>query len=414
MCLLCLCRAASRVPPFHFSIWPCRRLWRAVFARLVLGRTKTYDTIMNIEFSFETLRRLGLTSAMAQSLATADVADTLADAQPTQWMRIAAVHRETVEAHDGTVQRSARCAARLTRELMDEGSALAVGDWVLCTEDAHQQWWVVTRVPPLNQIVRRDADGSRHTVVSNVDTALLVMGMDLDFNLQRLERYLALVGSSGVLPVVVLTKADIAEQAAPGSVQQRMQAVRARVGQHVDVVAVDGRSADAPAALHAYLSAGQTLVLLGSSGAGKSTLTNSLLGSATQDTGAVREHDSRGKHTTTARSLHLLPSGACVIDTPGVRTLRPDVDGHTLGQLFEDISTLALTCRFRDCRHQDEPGCAVRAQVSPERLKNYQKLLRESRRDTMGILERQTQVARWKSVTRAGRQRSESKRAGPS
>jgi ribosome biogenesis GTPase len=97
-----------------------------------------------------------------------------------------------------------------------------------------------------------------------------------------------------------------------------------------------------------------------------------------------------------------------------VRTLRPDVDGHTLGQLFEDISRLAPTCRFRDCRHQEEPGCAVRAQVSPERLKNYQKLLRESRRDTLGALERQAQLARWKVVSRAGRQRLERKRAGPS
>ncbi len=377
------------------------------------GSHKDTDTIMIIEFSFETLRRLGLTPAMAQSLATADVAENHADAPTPQWMRVAAVHRETVEVHDGTVQRSARCAARLTRELIDVGTALAVGDWVLCTEDEHHQWWVTTRVPPLNQIVRRDADGSRHTVVSNVDTALLVMGLDQDFNLQRLERYLALVGSSGVLPVVVLTKADVAEQTVPGSVLTRVQDVRERVGQHVDVVAVDGRSADASIALRPYLSAGQTLVLLGSSGAGKSTLTNSLLGSATQDTGAVREHDSRGKHTTTARSLHLLSSGACVIDTPGVRTLRPDVDGHTLGQLFEDISTLAHTCRFRDCRHQEEPGCAVRAQVSPERLKNYQKLLRESRRDTMGALERQAQLAQWKLRSRAGRQRLESKRTGP-
>jgi ribosome biogenesis GTPase len=366
-----------------------------------------------IEFSFETLRRLGLTPAMAQSLATTEVADNPTGAQPPQWMRATAVHRETVEVHDGFSQYSARCAARLTRELIDGDSALAVGDWVLCTQDEHQQLWVSTRVPPLNQIVRRDADGSRHTVVSNVDTALLVMGLDLDFNLQRLERYLALVGSSGVLPVVVLTKADIAYAARPDSVQQRVHEVRARVGQHVDVVAVDGRNADALGLLQPYLSAGQTLVLLGSSGAGKSTLTNSLLDSATQDTGAVREHDSRGKHTTTARSLHLLPSGACVIDTPGVRTLRPDVDGHTLGQLFEDITTLAHTCRFRDCQHQEEPGCAVRAQISPERLKNYHKLLRESRRDTMGVLERQRQLAQWKVRGRAGTQRADSKRAGP-
>ena len=359
-----------------------------------------------IDFSFETLRRLGLTPAMAQTLATVDAAtNTPTDSTPPQWMRATAVHRETVDVHDGTRQHSARCTTRLTRELVDLGSTLAVGDWVLCTEDEHQQWWVAQRVAPLSQIVRRDADGTRHTVVSNVDTALLVMGLDLDFNLHRLERYLALVGSSNVLPVVVLTKADISQHTAPDAVEQRVQQVRARVGHHVDVVAVDARNEAAANALRPYLGMGQTLVLLGSSGAGKSTLTNSLLGSSTQDTGAVREHDSRGKHTTTARSLHLLPTGACVIDTPGVRTLRPDVDAHTLGQLFEDISTLADQCRFRNCSHQDEPGCAVRAHVDPLRLKNYHKLLRETRRDSMGPLERQSQLAQWKSRTKAGRQR---------
>jgi ribosome biogenesis GTPase len=366
-----------------------------------------------IDFSFETLRRLGLTPALAQALATAEVGTPASlEASAPQWLRATAVHRETVDVHDGTQQLSARCLPQLTRDLIDQGHALAVGDWVLCAWEAQRQLWVVSRVPPLNQIVRRDADGSRHTVVSNVDTALLVMGLDLDFNLQRLERYLALVGSSGVLPVVVLTKADVARQAAPDRVQQRVEEVRARVGRQVDVVAFDARSDAVNAALAPYLSLGQTLVLLGSSGAGKSTLTNSLLGCTTQDTGAVREHDSRGKHTTTVRSLHLLPSGACVIDTPGVRTLRPDVDAHTLGQLFEDVSTLAQSCRFRDCCHQDEPGCAVRAQVSPERLKNYHKLLRESRREIMGALERQRQMAQWKARGRASRQRLEIKREG--
>ena len=366
-----------------------------------------------IDFSFETLRRLGLTPAMAQTLATVDAAtNTPTDSTPPQWMRATAVHRETVDVHDGTRQHSARCTTRLTRELVDLGSTLAVGDWVLCTEDEHQQWWVAQRVAPLSQIVRRDADGTRHTVVSNVDTALLVMGLDLDFNLQRLERYLALVVSSGVQPVLVLTKADIAHQSGPDTVNQRVEQVRARVGEHIDVVAVDARTSDARQVLAPYLGEGQTLVLLGSSGSGKSTLTNSLLGTAAQDTGAVREHDSRGKHTTTARSLHQLPTGACVIDTPGVRTLRPDVDPHTLGQLFEDVSTLAEHCRFRNCSHQDEPGCAVRAQVDPQRLKNYHKLLRETRRDSMGALDRQSQLAEWKLRTRAGRQRREMERAG--
>ncbi len=366
-----------------------------------------------IDFSFETLRRLGLTPVMAQALAGTDLPEPIpADVVAHQWTRVTAVHRETLEVHDGLQLRSARCAARLSRALQDAGETLAVGDWVLCSQDSHQQPWVTARAEPYNQIVRRDADGSRHTVVSNVDCALLVMGLDLDFNLQRLERYLVLAGSSGVLPVVVLTKADVVAATNPQLVEQRLQQVRQRIGPQHELMAVDARSPEAVQALHPYLAPGQTLVLLGSSGAGKSTLTNSLLGRATQDTGAVREHDSRGKHTTTARSLHLLPGGACVIDTPGVRTLRPDVDEQTMGQLFDDISRLAHACRFRDCSHQGEPGCAVRAQVGPERLKNYHKLLRESRRDTMGALERQRQLSQWKATGRAGRRRLEMKREG--
>jgi ribosome biogenesis GTPase len=366
-----------------------------------------------IDFSFALLRRLGLTSAMAQKMATHEGPDLKGGTESgARWMRATAVHRETADVHDGEDAHSARCSARLTRSLQAEGDTLACGDWVLCAHDEHQQLWVVERVSPLNQIVRRDGDGSRHTVVSNVDTALLVMGLDLDFNLQRLERYLALVVSSGVQPVVVLTKADIAQEAGAEVVSDRVEQVRARVGRHMEVVAVDARAPQNQKSLAPYLGEGQTLVLLGSSGAGKSTLTNSLLGAATQDTGAVREHDSRGKHTTTARSLHLLPTGACVIDTPGVRTLRPDVDPHTLGQLFEDVSSLATECRFRNCSHQDEPGCAVRAQVDPQRLKNYHKLLRETRRDSMGALDRQSQLAEWKLRTRAGRQRRAMERDG--
>ncbi len=400
MCFLCLCQATSWPPPLHFGNGV---RGRAAWARLRHFLTKTVQDM--IDFSFEALRRLGLTPAMAQALATFDAVAQTPERGSPHWMRATTVHRETVEVHDGAQPHSARCTTRLTRSLLDHGDALAVGDWVLCTQDEHQQHWITERAAPLNQIVRRDADGSRHTVVSNVDTALLVMGLDLDFNLQRLERYLMLVGGSGVLPVVVLTKADVSQASAADTADQRIEQVRARVGQHIDVMAVDARSNAAALALHPYLAIGQTLVLLGSSGAGKSTLTNSLLGSRTQDTGAVRLYDSRGKHTTTARSLHLLPQGACIIDTPGVRTLRPDVDAHTLGQLFEDVSTLADHCRFRNCSHQDEPGCAVRAQVDPLRLKNYHKLLRETRRDSMDVLARQSQLAHWKSMTKAGRQR---------
>ena len=282
-----------------------------------------------------------------------------------------------------------------------------MGDWLLAQRDAHAAWWVQRHLPALTHLARRDADGRRHPVVSNVDTALLLMGLDDDFNLRRLERYLALVHASALRPVIVLTKAD---GATPAAVDAALAATRGRVAAGLDVVIGDARSPAMAALLAPYLEPGQTLVLLGSSGAGKSTLTNTLAGQALQDTGAVREHDSRGKHTTTARSLHRLPGGACVIDTPGLRALRPDADEATLSASFCDIESLARQCRFRDCKHRDEPGCAVRAGVAPDRLRNFHKLLREARRDTMTVLERQQQVAQWKARGRAGHARMKAKR----
>jgi ribosome biogenesis GTPase / thiamine phosphate phosphatase len=362
-----------------------------------------------IDIDFPRLRALGLTPALALS------AQTVAAAQPDpsslQLLRLTEVHRDAVRLHDGADELVARVAPRLTRTLADdEGTALAVGDWVLASTDAHGQVEVQCRVPPQSHIARRDADGRRHAVVSNVDTALLVMGLDDDFNPRRLERYLALVqASGGIVPAVVLSKADVIA-AVPGRLAERLEALRGRVPASIDLFAIDGTDPYTVRQLQPYLGVGQTLVVLGSSGAGKSTLTNTLLGRATQDTGPVRAHDHRGKHTTTSRSLHLLPSGACVIDTPGLRALRPDIDEATLAASFGDIESLAAQCRFRDCRHGDEPGCAVRESVPADRVKNYHKLLREARRDTMSVLERQQQVAMWKARGRAGRERVKQKR----
>lgn len=360
-----------------------------------------------IHFDFERLRSMGLTPDLASQAVLRS--ETLASAgTDCRLMRLSEVHRETVRVHDGTAESGARVLPRLMRELADAGDTLAVGDWVLVARDAHGEPWLHDRVPPQSHLVRRDADGRRHAVVSNVDTALIVMGLDDDFNLRRLERFIALVLGSGIAPVVVLSKADAVTDAR--SLYARAQQVRGRVPPGVDVLSVDARDPETAARLAPWTSAGRTLVLLGSSGAGKSTLTNTLLGSAVQDTGAVREHDSRGKHTTTSRSLHRLPGGACVIDTPGVRTLRPDADEHVVAATFGDVESLALQCRFRDCRHQDEPGCAVRAGVGDDRLRNYHKLLREARRDTMSALERQQQLAMWKARGREGRNRLKQKR----
>jgi len=320
------------------------------------------------------------------------------------------VHRETLRLHDGHAERRARVLPRVVRGLEQEDTALAVGDWVLAACDEHGDWWVHLQVPPLTHITRRDADGRRHPVVSNVDTALLVMGLDDDYNLRRLERYLTLVQGGGVQPVVVLTKVDVAAPT-PELLAPRLQQIHERLSSGIDVIAVNGTQPSAAHALAPYLSAGQTVVLMGSSGAGKSTLTNTLAGVAIQDTGAVREHDSRGKHTTTSRSLHPLPGGACVIDTPGLRALRPDVDEATLAWLFDDIGRLALQCRFRDCRHQQEPGCAVRESIGGDRLRNYHKLMREARRDTMTVLERQQQASVWRARGKATKAWMKIKRA---
>jgi ribosome biogenesis GTPase len=186
--------------------------------------------------------------------------------------------------------------------------------------------------------------------------------------------------------------------------------VRQRLPASVHALALNGLDAMAAAALGPWLGAGQTLVLLGSSGAGKSTLTNTLTGGAGQATGLVRADDSRGRHTTRARSLHRCPDGTCIIDTPGLRTWRPDEDEAGINAGFEDIEALAAQCRFRDCRHEAEPGCAVREAIAPDRLRNYHKLLREAKRGTETALERKVQTAKWKTIGKAGSERARQKR----
>ncbi|MDQ6685542.1 MAG: ribosome small subunit-dependent GTPase A [Pseudomonadota bacterium] len=362
-----------------------------------------------IEINAALLRGIGLTVDLADSARSLHEDDLDDVCVPTRLHRVAAVHRETLQLHDGFAEFTARVLPRLTRILLDAGDAIAVGDWVLSRDLGDGASWVHALVPPRSRIVRRDGDGSRHVVVSNVDRALLVMGLDDDFNLRRLERYLALCHASGVAVLVVLTKADIAA-ADPVRRDSRRAALRARLGDELEVLVVDATEAAAAARFGHVIGLGQTLVLLGSSGAGKSTLTNALLGRIAQDTGAVRAHDSRGMHTTTARTLHRIEGGACIIDTPGLRTLRVDADAATLAASFADVETLAGQCRFRDCTHGDEPGCAVRAAVDPDRLRNFKKLLRETRRDSLGYVERRQQLASWKSRGKAVRERMRLKR----
>lgn len=347
---------------------------------------------------FDRLTPIGFTPAHAAAFAAAGMDDTTP-------LRVTEVQRETLAVHDGRATLTARPLPQLARALADLEQALAVGDWVAGAPDAHGDLWIRAVLPPVTRIVRLDSDGRRRVLVSNVDLAFLVMGLDGDFNPRRIERYLALAQGAGVWPLIVLTKLDCASAPQPA-----IEALRRRIPAAVPIEAVNALDPATAQRLASYLGRGQTAVLLGSSGAGKSTLTNTLLGQDMQQTGAVRADDARGRHTTTSRSLHRLPGGACLIDTPGLRSLRVDLDEAQLAASFADVAELAQDCRFRDCRHVDEPGCAVRAGVAADRLKNFHKLAREVRRDQMSYLERRRQLAEWKARGRAGLERMKHKR----
>jgi ribosome biogenesis GTPase len=314
-------------------------------------------------------------------------------------MRLTEVQRSWFTVHDGTTEHKARALPRLFSE-----GALAVGDWVVTEVNTADELWITQQLSPTNLIARLSADGNRQFIASNIDTALLVMGLDHDFNLRRLERYIAMAQASDIAPVVVLTKADISENAA-----QRMDDISGRLPAHIPVICINALSADSITELCPWLGAGQTLCLLGSSGAGKSTLTNTL-SAAHQETGGIRKGDGRGRHTTTARSLHLCPDGACIIDTPGLRTWRPDADEEVLTSVFSDIALLAADCQFRDCRHESEPGCAVRGNIHADRLLNFHKLIRDAQRSQQTPLDRIAEKAKWKVLNRAGTKRSHDKR----
>ena len=255
----------------------------------------------------------------------------------------------------------------------------AVGDWVV-VEGAGDASRIVALLPRRGAI-KRGAAGEHYrqqVIAANVDTALVVSGLDADFNPRRIERYLLLVAGTGVAPVVVLTKADKALANDPGAVDDARAALADVIAQGVPVLAVNAKAPETAAALAPWLRPGTTAVLVGSSGAGKSTLTNTLLGSERMRTAEVRAGDDRGRHTTTHRALIPLSSGACLIDTPGMRELKPTGE-EDVAETFADIEAIAEGCRFRDCAHEREPGCAVRAAVEAgtvdrERVANFLKL----------------------------------------
>ncbi|MCD2173638.1 ribosome small subunit-dependent GTPase A [Rhizobium sp. C4] len=285
--------------------------------------------------------------------------------------RIASVHRARIEAI------GVQGPVRLELPAGANTAEFAVGDWVLADPFSDM---LVRRLDRKSVFQRRPEVGrEQQLVAANIDTLLVVTSCNADFNIERLERYLIMANQAGSNPVIVLTKADTAEDV--GLLQSQAEALQ----RDVPVIALNGRSDDARSLLSAWCGIGQTIALVGSSGVGKSTLVNTLTASHSQQkTGTIREYDAQGRHTTTARSLHSIPGGGWVIDTPGIRTLYVSDVTDGIDMLFADITELAPLCKFRDCTHVHEPGCAVQAAVkngtlAAERVERWRSLVSENR-----------------------------------
>lgn len=262
---------------------------------------------------------------------------------------------------------------------------MTVGDWVLLDKELN-----FIRLLDRKSCFKRKAAGIQQRfqlIAANVDTAFILMSMNLDFNLNRLERYLSLVNEAGVEPVVILTKSDLVT-----STEEWEQQILA-MDNTLAVIPVNGFEKSCLDTLSPWLSLGKTCVLLGSSGVGKSTLTNTLIGKPQQLTNEIRLQDAKGRHTTTSRSLLKLENGGLVLDTPGMRELQLADCEAGISATFADIEGLSSECRFKDCQHINEPGCAVLTAVesgliTQRRLNSYHKLIREEANNSASIAEK--------------------------
>ena len=322
--------------------------------------------------------------------------------------RVVAGHTRFLRVVSAAGEETAEPSGSLRHAASGPQALPSVGDWVALRPGAAGDRGVIVAVLPRRTAFIRRAAGARavaQVLAANVDTVFLVMGLDGDFNPRRLERALVLAWQSGASPVVLLNKADVADDLAA-----RRQQIE-HVAPGVPVCVVAAKHGQGLEALAPWLLPARTVALLGSSGVGKSTLVNRLLGREKQRTHEVRPGDQRGRHTTTERELIELPSGALLIDTPGLRELQLWSDGSGLEVAFEDVSALAACCRFRDCSHDNEPGCAVRLAVvdgrlSAARLASYLKLSAELKALEVreDPLKRRAERGRWKAIYKSLRQ----------
>jgi ribosome biogenesis GTPase len=321
--------------------------------------------------------------------------------------RVAVEHRSLyrVLTTDGDI--TAELSGRMRHHAAGVADLPVVGDWVALEMIPGSDHARIHHLLPRWSRFSRKAPGEateEQIIAANIDTVFIVTGLDDNFNLRRIERYLVLSWESGARPVIVLNKADLADE-----LEERI-AETERIAQGVPVIAISARDADARAQLLPYIGAGETVALLGSSGVGKSTLANLLAGMELQRTQEVSDMVGKGKHTTTHRELIPLRSGGMIIDSPGMREIGLWSSAESLHETFEDIESLVEQCRFRDCGHGGDPGCALDAAVADgtvdeARVRSYMKMLREMawldrRQDARAMI---AEKQRWKAITRSVR-----------
>ncbi|CAG7617438.1 ribosome small subunit-dependent GTPase A [Paenibacillus allorhizosphaerae] len=290
--------------------------------------------------------------------------------------RIAIEHKGLYQIWTADGERTGEISGKMRHQSTSRDQYPAVGDWVVIQDRGGEHKATIHAILPRKSKFSRRAAGNKtaeQIVAANVDTVFLVNALNNDFNLRRIERYLTLTWESGANPVIVLSKADLCADA-----DKKAASVRS-IAPGVPVHVISSIQKEGLPSLSGYLAQGQTVALLGSSGAGKSTLINCLAGADIQKVNDVRQGDDRGKHTTTHRELIMLPDGALIMDTPGMRELQLWESSDGLANAFEDIDTLAKACYFNDCSHRHEPGCAVRlalknGTLEAKRFRSYQSL----------------------------------------
>ena len=315
--------------------------------------------------------------------------------------RVASVSRHLYRVYTEQDELLAEVSERMRHE-SSRRDLPAVGDWVAVSPRGEEKRATICAVLPRKSQFSRRAAGTgdvEQVLAANIDILFIVSGLDHDHNPRRIERYLTLAGESGASPVIVLNKSDLCSD-----LEQKVREVRAVAGA-VPVHVISCTASQGLEQLTAYLGVGVTAALLGSSGVGKSTLVNRILGEEAQRVREVRAGDSRGRHTTTSRELKVIPSGGMLIDNPGMRELRLGTAEEGLGSAFADIDSLAAGCRFSDCRHREEPGCAVRLALEEGalergRFESYLKLQREIAYQVRkeNLEEYRLEKERWKKI----------------